>query len=190
MNLPYDRVADLSRPNPSRRDGRAVKHPAQAWTRTTHSLLAHLEAEGYSASQRVADPSFDDEGNEVLEWIEGDIYAVGIWPQPTESLYAVGHLLRELHEATASFDVPEGAVWMPWTLRETGPGTVVSHGNIAPWHVVFREAVRSASSVGNTPDRSILYAKWLRQAGSARNSSITTWPVGPVCPTPPPGAVG
>jgi hypothetical protein len=49
----------------------------------------------------------------------------------------VGRLLRELHTAAATFVPPADARWLPWTLHRTGPGTVISHSNIAPWHIVI-----------------------------------------------------
>jgi hypothetical protein len=113
-----------------------VTHPAQPWTASTHALLQHLEAAGYPASQRVV--GFDDIGDEVLTWIDGVVHAHSVWPQPEQSLFTVGRLLRDLHRCAGTFDPPADAVWMRWTLRRSGAGTVVSHGNIAPWHVVFR----------------------------------------------------
>jgi thiamine kinase-like enzyme len=47
-------------------------------------------------------------------------------------------MLRELHEATASFHPPRPAVWQESFLRATGPETVVSHGDVGPWNVVAR----------------------------------------------------
>lgn len=133
----YDRVADLSHPNPAWRSGDVVEYRAQPWTATTHHLLRHLEAMGYGASQRVVGDGFAESGNEVLSWTDGTVHAAGVWPDPDQSLFTVGRLLRDLHRSTASYRPPSDAVWMPWTLRDTGPGSVVSHGNVAPWHVVF-----------------------------------------------------
>lgn len=135
----YDRVKDLSRTNPSWRSGAVVMHPAQPWTSTTHALLRHLETVGYPASQRVVGTGFDEEGSEVLGRFGGEILHECVWPEPEESLFTVGAMLRDLHKASAGFIEPDDAVWMPWTLRQTGTGTVYSHGNVAPWHVVFRD---------------------------------------------------
>lgn len=133
----YDRVADLSHTNPACRSGEVVSYPAQPWTATTHSLLRHLEDVGYAASQRVVGDGIDASGNEVLTWMDGTVHATGVWPNPEESLLIVGGLLRDLHRSTTTFSPPSDAVWMPWTLRSTESGSVVSHGNVAPWHVVF-----------------------------------------------------
>jgi aminoglycoside phosphotransferase (APT) family kinase protein len=48
-------------------------------------------------------------------------------------------MLRRLHEASRTFTPPPDARWMPWTLHTDGEHALISHGNIAPWHVVFQE---------------------------------------------------
>jgi hypothetical protein len=45
-----------------------------------------------------------------------------------DAIWAVGRLLRELHDATASFQPPADAVWRPWLFHNDGPGSVVSEG--------------------------------------------------------------
>lgn len=133
----YDRVKDLNHTNPTRRNGKLVTHPAQPWTSTVHAYLRHLEAEGFQAAPRVV--GFDDAGNEVLTWLDGEIHARSPWPDPQQSLHDVGAMLHRLHQLGRTFAPPPDAHWMPWSLHTTGPGTVISHGNIAPWHVVFHE---------------------------------------------------
>jgi hypothetical protein len=97
------------------------EQPAQPWTPTVHAFLRHLASEGFD----IAPP--------------GTIYPDAVWPNPELSLHDVGAMLRRLHTAGRSFTPPPDARWMPWTLH-TGAhetGAVISHGNIAPWHVVF-----------------------------------------------------
>lgn len=139
QNQQYDRVADLNRPNPTRRDGAVVVHPAQPWTKTVHAYLRHLEAEGFDAAPVPVGSGFDEAGDEVLTWLPGTIYTEQVWPDPEESLHRVGAMLRRLHEASATFIPPRDARWMPWSLHTTDGAGVISHGNIAPWHVVFGE---------------------------------------------------
>lgn len=138
MGEQYDRVADLNHTNPAERRGSVVAHPAQPWTPAVHAFLRHLEAEGFPAAPRVVGSGFDEAGNEVLTWLEGTVFAEQVWPEPERSLHEAGALLRRLHEASRSFTPPRDARWMPWTLHSRGAGAVISHGNIAPWHVVFR----------------------------------------------------
>ncbi|MFI0481938.1 aminoglycoside phosphotransferase family protein [Actinomadura sp. 9N215] len=133
----YDRVTDLNHTNPSRRDGSLVTHPAQAWTPTVQAFLRHLEDEGFPAAPRVVGSGFDDAGNEVLTWLDGEIHPRSVWPDPERSLHDVGTMLRSLHQASRTFSPPPDARWMPWTMHTDTADALVSHGNIAPWHVVF-----------------------------------------------------
>lgn len=133
----YDRVKDLDHTNPTQRRGSTVCHPSQPWTPTVHALLRHLEAEGFPAAPRVIGSGFNDAGDEVLSWIDGTIFAESVWPNPPRSLYEVGSMLRRLHDVSRTFTPPPGAQWMPWSLHTSGEHAVISHGNIAPWHVVF-----------------------------------------------------
>ncbi|MBB4741985.1 hypothetical protein BJY16_005444 [Actinoplanes octamycinicus] len=49
----------------------------------------------------------------------------------------VGVLLRGLHDATASFAPPAGAVWQASWLRDLGgDDVVVGHGDTGPWNIV------------------------------------------------------
>ncbi len=136
---PYDRAKDLGHPNPTRRHGSTVAHPAQPWTATGHAFLRHLAAVGFDAAPRVVGSGFDDSGNEILTWIEGTVHAESVWPDPERSLHDVGVMLREVHEASRSFTIPRDARWMPWTLHVDDAEALVSHANVAPWHVVFRD---------------------------------------------------
>ncbi|MGX7671515.1 phosphotransferase [Plantactinospora sp. DSM 117369] len=135
---PYDRTKDLNHTNPTRRRGSTVAHPAQPWTSSTHAFLRHLAAEGFEAAPRVVGSGFDDAGNEILSWIDGTIFAEAVWPDPELSLHDVGAILRRLHELGRTFAPPPEARWMPWSLRSSAADAVISHGNVAPWHVVFR----------------------------------------------------
>ncbi len=144
----YDRVQDLNYPNPTQRRGSAAAHPAQPWTPTVHAFLRHLEAEGFEPAPRVIGSGFDDDGREIVSWLEGTIFAESVWPHPHQSLHDVGGMLRRLHEVSRTFTQPPDAQWMPWSLHTSGDGdAVISHGNIAPWHVVFRDE-RPAGLIG------------------------------------------
>lgn len=111
------------------------------------ALLRHLHANGFTACPQVVGDGIDDAGKEVLTWIEGEIVQPLPFAEPEAVLWETGRLLRELHTATASFVPPPDAKWMPWTLHSSGPGTVFSHCNIAPWHIVI-QAGRPAGFIG------------------------------------------
>jgi hypothetical protein len=80
---------------------------------------------------------FDPDGRETLSYLEGEFTQPGPWT--LEGAAAVGRLLRELHEATASYRPPTGALWYPWFGRRLGgPARVIGHCDVAPWNIVAR----------------------------------------------------
>jgi hypothetical protein len=49
----------------------------------------------------------------------------------------IGHLLRALHDAAATFVAPPGARWKPWFGRALpGSRPVIGHGDTGPWNIV------------------------------------------------------
>lgn len=51
----------------------------------------------------------------------------------------VGGLIRQLHDATASFRPPPDATWRSWFGREVGTPDIVGHCDATPWNIVSRE---------------------------------------------------
>lgn len=81
---------------------------------------------------------FDANGRETLTYIEGEFTHPGPWS--LEGAAAVGRLLRDLHDATASYVPPPNAVWWPWFGRELGGrNKVIGHCDVSPWNIVARE---------------------------------------------------
>lgn len=121
-----------------RREGDVVVRSAKPWTPTVHDLLRHLEDVGFQGAPRVVGSGFDDNGNETLTWIEGDVHARG--QRTIEAAWAVGRLLRRLHEATASFRPSVGAMWRD-TTEVAEARRVIGHRDTGPWNVVLREGM-------------------------------------------------
>jgi hypothetical protein len=119
------------------RSGETIRRPARPWTGTVHALLRHLEDAGFAGAPRVVGDGFDGDGNETLTYIDGSIVHPHAWSD--EGVAQVGALLRELHNATAGFRPPPGAVWQPWWMRHQGPDSVIGHGDAGPWHTVARQ---------------------------------------------------
>jgi hypothetical protein len=116
------------------RIGDTVRRPQHPWSPTIHSLLRHLESVGFPYSPRLL--GVDAEDREVLTYIEGAAGPDGWSPVVDEDgLAAMGHLLRDYHEAVAGFR-PSA----PWAAYEgaPGPGEVVCHGDFGPWNLVWR----------------------------------------------------
>ncbi|WP_203932731.1 aminoglycoside phosphotransferase family protein [Virgisporangium ochraceum] len=123
------------------RIGDTVRRPVQPWTPAVHGLLRHLESVGFPYSPRVL--GIDDEGREVLTYLEGESGTDGLAKVVDDrGLVAMARLLREYHEAVAGYR-PAGARWA-LTIATTGaadppsPGELICHGDFGPWNLVWR----------------------------------------------------
>jgi hypothetical protein len=120
------------------RVGDTVRRRAGAWTPAVHALLRHLEAVGFEGSPRVI--GIDEQGREVLAYIEGD--GPTGWPDPMPdyvwrdaNLIAAARLLRRYHDAQAGFAPPVPTSWR-WASNTT---EVICHNDVAPFNAVFRD---------------------------------------------------
>ena len=114
-----------------------VYRPAGPWTPAILALLRHLKAVGFEMAPPVIEPGIDAEGREMVGYIEGEYIHPGPWTDDT--IIEVGRMVRQLHDATASFQPPPDAAWKSWFLRKLGgPNRIIGHGDIAPWNVVIR----------------------------------------------------
>src|SRR5262245_34523780 len=85
---------------------------------------------------QVVGDGFDEQGREVLTYIEGEI--INPTPWSDEAIHELGRLIRLLHNATASFRPPEETPCRPWFCREVGTPDIIGHCDPAPWNVVSR----------------------------------------------------
>jgi hypothetical protein len=119
------------------RAGDEVRRPAQPWTATVHSVLRHLEEAGFAGAPRAR--GFDDQGRERLTFLPGQTLGEAQpwpdWLRSDDALGQVGAWLRSLHDATAAYRPPDGAVW--FTGRPWQPGLVIAHLDAAPWNAVW-----------------------------------------------------
>jgi hypothetical protein len=122
------------------RRGDVVIKDAHPWTRTVHTLLRHLEEVGFEGAPRIVGSGFDDSGHETVTFIEGEFTQPGPWT--LEGAASTGHLLRRLHDATATYRPPPDAIWKPVAIRSLGSHNgatrIISHCDVAPWNVVAR----------------------------------------------------
>lgn len=126
--------------NSVHRRGDVVIRDAGPWAPSVHSLLHHLERVGFAGAPRVVGGGFDAAGREMLTFIEGEFTQPGPWS--LDGAAAVGTLLRDLHDATASYTPPPDAVWFPWHGRDLGgPRRVIGHCDVAPWNIVARDGM-------------------------------------------------
>src|SRR5262245_57894313 len=86
------------------RVGDTVHRSTGRWTEGVHGLLRHLEEVGFEGVPRVL--GSDDQGREVLTFLEGTVPHDTPWPDHVWSdgtLVDVGRWLRRYHEAVAEY---------------------------------------------------------------------------------------
>lgn len=121
------------------RDGATVHRTPGPWTASVHRLLKHLEGHGFDGAPRPLD--FDDEGREVLTYLEGE--TVGSqkpfpeWVHTDDTLVQVGAWLREYHHAVADFEPTDDDVWRQG--RGWEPGLIIAHNDAAPYNAAWRD---------------------------------------------------
>lgn len=114
-----------------------VRRSAGSERAAVTELLVHLESVGFDAAPRHR--GFDDRGREILSWIDGDVPLppYPAWAMTDQALADLGTLLRELHDATATFRGSSA----DWSTQWADPrgGAVICHNDLFPENVVFRE---------------------------------------------------
>ncbi|HEU5318616.1 MAG TPA: phosphotransferase [Chloroflexota bacterium] len=122
------------------RKGDVVYRSTGPWTPAVHALLRYLEAVGFAGAPRLVGSGLDDQGREMLTYIPGEFTQPGPWS--LEGAAGVGRLLRELHDATASFVPPPDAVWQGSHARALGGRRrVIGHCDTGPWNIVARDGL-------------------------------------------------
>jgi Ser/Thr protein kinase RdoA (MazF antagonist) len=130
------------------RVGDRVVRPQGPHSPTVHAFLRHLEDAGFDGAPRLL--GVDDEGREVLSYIEGEVLGdpawrpgmPGPWPEYARSeaaLTAAGELLGRFHRAAATFR-PDAPTWKQydWPLAE---GEIVCHGDLGRHNTVYRDGM-------------------------------------------------
>jgi len=121
------------------RVGDTVRRPVRPFSPSVAAFLRHLESVGFAGAPRHL--GLDEQGREVLTFIEGD---VGTPPYPAwvggeGVLVGVARLQRALHEAAASFVAPPDAVWDRPNLHDVGSDALVCHNDLCVENVVVRD---------------------------------------------------
>jgi len=121
------------------RVGETVRKTAGPWTTTVHALLRFVRAEGFGLAPEPL--GVDEEGREVLAWIEGDP-AGRPWPRlllGPDGVVELASMVRKYHDVVRAFDPGEDARWRSGPAR-LGPGEIALHGDFAPWNTVWRDS--------------------------------------------------
>jgi len=113
------------------RVGDTVRRPAEFGNQLMRDVLLHLERVGFDAAPRWL--GFDEQGRDVLTWIEGDTFTERCQMHPyigdppvritfgDEQVAAAMRLLRRYHD--------------------TFGGEVICHGDFGPWNIVWRDGM-------------------------------------------------
>lgn len=121
------------------RIGQTVRRTTGPWSTTVHTLLRHLEANGFTGAPRFI--GMDEQGREILTFIKGE---VGHYPLPhymwsDDSLVAVAHFLRRYHDATVNYVPPADAVWQ-FVYPDRSQREIICHGDVAPYNMIYQDS--------------------------------------------------
>lgn len=108
----------------------------KAWSASTPSVVAFVEVLR-SRGVDVPEPrGRDADGRQVQEFVAGPL-AMDRDPLSLDELARVGALVRDIHDAAATFIAPADAVW---ETAIPAPGSdLVCHNDLAPWNLVTGE---------------------------------------------------
>lgn len=133
------------------RVGQTVRRTSYSWSPAVLDLLRHLESEGFTGAPRAL--GFDEQGREVLTYIEGEVgrgeggfipdqggrfdARVPDYVWRDEVLVHLGALIRAYHDAAATFP------WAghEWLFEDRQPVETVCHNELFPQNTVFRSGV-------------------------------------------------
>jgi hypothetical protein len=118
------------------RIGDTVRRPLRPFSLTVQAYLTHLRDAGFTSAPLPL--GIDEQGREVLSFVPGEVHSHPIPPEAAgdEVLVALARLVRVLHEASAGWVPPPGAVWggTPASAgRITERAELVSHRDYASW---------------------------------------------------------
>jgi hypothetical protein len=119
------------------RVGDTVRRAPGASRAAVRELLLHLESDGFVGAPRFL--GTDERGREVLTWIDGDVPLppYPAWAMTDRALADLGELIRQLHDATATFRGTAADWSTEWA--DPGGGSVICHNDLYPENVVFRD---------------------------------------------------
>lgn len=127
------------------RVGEHVLRPTNAHSATIHALMAHVRSRGGDIVPELI--RVEPDGRERLAFIPGEVPITPFppWSQTDQVLASTARLMRRFHDATVGFVAPTGSTWSDEMADPTpGDDPVISHGDVCPENVVFRDGVAVA----------------------------------------------
>ena len=111
--------------------GETVRKPWNESTLFVQNYLAFLHHRGVPVPKPLGQ---DDDGRQILEYIPGTM-AIELSPLATKTANRIGALVRQVHDASASYQPKEGSIW---ETAIQAPGTeLICHNDLAPWNLVI-----------------------------------------------------
>ncbi len=138
------------------RIGNTVRRPPALNAEFVHFLLRHLECTGFDGAPRSL--GRDEDGRDVLGWIEGNVPVELSAAHGDAVLTAAARLIRAYHDATAPLLTAPAAVAIGLD--------VVCHNDLSPCNFVFRAGLPVAvidfdAAAPGTRAHDLGYAAWL-----------------------------
>jgi aminoglycoside phosphotransferase (APT) family kinase protein len=127
------------------RIGDTVRRPLRPFSLTVQAYLAHLRDAGFTGAPLPF--GVDEQAREMLSFVPGDVARNPLPPETAgdDVLVALARLIRALHEASAGWVPPPGAVWGGTPATVGRPVSVraelVSHCDYYTGNVVFRSGL-------------------------------------------------
>ena len=110
------------------------------WSPAVIALLRHLSGAGFDACPVPIGTGFDGDGNELLQYVEGESPHPAPWSD--EAVARLGAMVAAMHRATRGLELPAGARWREGYGRAaTGAPAVIGHGDLGPWNILAREGL-------------------------------------------------
>jgi hypothetical protein len=126
------------------RVGDTVRRPLRPFSLTVQAYLAHLRDAGFTGAPLPL--GVDELGREVLSFVPGEVHRHPLPPEAAgdDVLVALARLIRALHDASAGWVPPIGAVWGGTPANQgriAARAELVSHRDYATGNVVFRDGL-------------------------------------------------
>ena len=107
------------------RIGRTVRRPTGPWTPAVHDLLTYLHDNGLRGIPELH--GFDDDGREILEYVEGRGVPVDDEVVLDTVLVEAVTWLRDFHDLVDGFRPPGARTWRGRGERELGADEIICH---------------------------------------------------------------
>ena len=121
------------------RVGATIRRPSKPSSEAVQSLLRHLRSRGFAGCPEPL--GFDDQGREVLSYVQGNGGAVPLRPEyvTDRTLVELGRLIRAFHDVAPGLDDAQ-LTWDPLLGDPSGSTEVICHNDLSIPNTVFRDA--------------------------------------------------